>query len=445
MKAHACGDARKIHRFYLILYATVLIIFGVLEFIAPPSALQPVVSLLLGILILAIFLARKLVTKYAALGWVFLIGVLMLVNLSLMNLHVTKGWVDSKSPWPEIDRLLDEQFVGSALIARDGKIYLEKSYSYADRNLLIPNTPTTQFMIGSMTKQFTAMGILILRDQGKLKLEDSICQYLPECPQAWRQVNIHHLLTHTSGIVDPLKVIEKQEPQGTPLINRFIFRIQGVIKFFYLLQQPATVSIVVEENKNTPLEFLPGEKFSYSNLGYMLLGYIIENVSGKPYGDFIKEEIFTPLKMDSSGYGLQAPNLATGYINTLFKTYYIDISRAHGAGGLYSTVDDLYQWDQALYGEQLIKKETLAEIFKPRVPIQGPSGMGPSDMSYAYGWMVGQENGHPLIAHGGSIGGYLSYLIRYPEDNITIILLSNNQPVDFGTIVDEINKKLGLK
>ncbi len=440
MKAHTCGYARKIRRFDLVVYTTVLIVFGVLEFIAPPSALQPVVSLLLSIPILAIFLARKLVTKYAAFGLVLLIGVLMLVNLSLMNLHVTKGWVDSKSPWPEIDRLLDEQFVGSALIARDGKIYLEKSYSYADRNRLIPNTPTTQFMIGSMTKQFTAMGILILRDQGKLKLEDPICQYLPECPQAWRQVNIHHLLTHTSGIIDPTQRIETQIPQGTPLINRYVLKIQGILKLSHDLQNPATVSTTIEEHKNIPLEFPPGEKFYYSNLGYMLLGYIIENVSGKTYADFIKEEIFTPLKMDSSGYGLQAPNLATGYLNAFLKTYYIDISRIDGAGGLYTTVDDLYQWDQALYGEQLVKKETLDEIFTPRISTQGAS-----NMSYAYGWIVGQENGHSIIMHGGAIGGYVSFLIRYPEDKITIILLSNDQQGDFGTIINEIDKKLGLK
>jgi len=144
--------------------------------------------------------------------------------------------------------------------------------------------------------------------------------------------------------------------------------------------------------------------------------------------------------MDSSGYGHQTSDLATGYINSFFKTYYIDISRIHGAGGLYSTVDDLYKWDQALYGEQLVKKETLGEIFTPRVPLQGSS-----DLSYAYGWFVGEENGHPVVMHPGSIGGYASFLIRYPKDKISIILLSNDQRVDFGTIINEIDKKLGLK
>jgi CubicO group peptidase (beta-lactamase class C family) len=440
MKKQPHDKAGRINRFDLILYFTILIVFGVLEFIAPPCALQPVVSLLIAIPLLAIFLAKKLVTKYAVFRSMILIGAFTLVNVSMMNLHITTGWVDSKSPWPEIDRLLDEQFVGSALIAKDGKIYLNKSYSYADRNRFIPNTHTTKFLIGSMTKQFTAMGILMLRDQGKLELEGPICQYLPECPQAWGPVKIFHLLTHTSGIADPTQIIDPQVPEGTPFIDRYALKIRGALKFFHYIQQPATVSKVIEENKDIPLEFLPGEKFKYSNSGYVLLGYIIENVSGKPYGDFIEEEIFNPLKMNNSGYGNQAPNLATSYINSTFKSYYIDISRAHGAGGLYSTVDDLYQWDQALYGEQLVKQGTLDEIFTPRVTIQGDQ-----DMSYAYGWMVGEGNGRPVIMHGGSIGGYNSVLIRYPKDKISIILLSNDQRANFGIIIDEIIKKLGLK
>lgn len=428
------------NRIDLIFYFILLIVFRILQFIAPPSALQPVVSLLLGIPVLAIFLVRKLVTKYAAYGLVILFGAFMLENVGLMSLNATAGWVDAKSPWPEIDRLLNEKFIGSALLAKDGKIYLEKSYSFADRNRLIPNTHTTKFMIGSMTKQFTAMGILILRDQDKLELEDSICQYLPECSQAWRQVKIYHLLTHTSGIIDPMQLFDAQVPQGTPFIDKYVLKIQRVYKFFRYIRQPATASKVIEAYKNTPLEFLPGEKFYYSNLGYVLLGYIIENVSGKSYGDFIEDEIFIPLKMNDSGYGHQAPNLATGYINAYFKTYYIDISKIHGAGGLYSTVDDLYRWDQALYEERLVKKETLDEIFTPRVSIRGSR-----DLSYAYGWVVGQENGHPIVANAGSIGGYSSYLIRYPEDKISIILLSNDQRVDFGTITNEIDKMLGLK
>ncbi len=438
MKAHTYDKTRTSLHFDLILYLAIMIVFYILEFIAPPSTLQPVVSLLLVIPVLAIFLVRKLVTKYAPFGLMVLFGACMLVNVSLMSLHVTTGWVDSKSPWREIDRLLDEQFAGSALIAMDSKIYLEKSYSFADRNRLIPNTHGTKFMIGSTTKQFTAMGILMLRDQGKLKIEDSICQYLPDCPQAWRQVTIQQLLTHTSGIMDPTQTFDT--PQGTSFINTHVLKIQGALKFFRYLQQPATVSTIVKENKNIPLEFLPGEKFKYSNLGYVLLGYIIENVSGKCYGDFIKHEIFTPLQMNDSGYGHQAPNLATGYINSVFKTYYIDISRIHGAGGLYTTVDDLYKWDQALYGEQLVKRETLDEIFAPRVSIRRSP-----DLSYAYGWIVGQQNGHPVVTHAGSIGGYASFLIRYPEDKISIILLSNDQRVDFGTILSEIEKKLGLK
>lgn len=425
----------KLNPFELGLHLTMLVVFTLLECIAPPSALQPLVSLLIGVPLLAILLAKKLVTKYAVLGLLVLMGAFILGNAIWMSAHVTTGWVDSKSPWSEVDRLLDGRFSGAALLAVDGKVTLEKGYSYGDRNRLIPNTPTTQFMIGSMTKQFTALGVLILRDRGELQLDDPICRYLPDCPQAWNGVSIYHLLTHSSGIIDTVQGFDPQASQGMS-----IRRLQGALKFLRSLQQPADVSTIIDENKNIPLEFQPGEKFKYSNLGYMLLGYIIESVSGKNYGDFIREEIFIPLEMSRSGYGNRAPGLATGYINSWFKTYYMDISRAHAAGGLYSTIDDLYKWDQSLYSEKLVKKETLAELFAPRISTQNPAGL-----SYAYGWVVGQANGHPVTMHGGSIGGYLSYIIRYPQDRITIILLSNDQSVDFGALVVEIDKKLGLK
>jgi CubicO group peptidase (beta-lactamase class C family) len=440
MSAQSNEFAGRTTRSNIILISAVLIIFGVLELTFPPSLFQPIVSLLAGMVLLAIFGRKKRVSKHALIALGVLVALFIGINLGWMSQHVTSGQVEADAPWPEIDRILDAEFAGSALIARDGRVYLKKSYAYADRSRLVPNTPATKFMIGSMTKQFTAMGIMILRDQGRLELDDPICEYLPDCPTAWQPIQIHHLLSHTSGIIDVWPVAPVNIPSGTSFIQASGLKIQRITKAFRALNEPATEEIVIEENRSQPLGFLPGERFEYSNTGYVMLGYIIEHVSGKPYGDFLEEAVFGPLQMTSSGYGDQTTGLATGYLNSVLPTVYLNVARAHGAGGLYSTVGDLYKWDQALYGEKLVKKATLEEMFTPRIPIEQMP-----DFSYAYGWMVGEKYGHPMIQHGGTIGGYYTLITRYPQERITVILLSNDLTVDLGAITDKIDQKLGIE
>jgi CubicO group peptidase (beta-lactamase class C family) len=435
----------RLNRYDALLWLSVLIVFAALETFLVPGALQPLLSLALGVLLLGIFWRKKLLSEYAVRGLAALAGAFILLNLGFTSLRVSTGQVDPGAPWTEIDRLLERHFTGSALIAVDGQPYLDRSYAYADRSRLAPNKPQTQFMIGSTTKMFTAMGIMILRERGLLDPGDPICLYLPDCPPTWQRVTIEHLLTHSSGIPDFTRVLDPQVPEGTSFVRRSILQVQASFRFFSYLRQPATAEKIIAENRDDPLEFEPGARFKYSNTGYLLLGYIIESVSGQSYAEFIEQEIFFPLQMTASGYGRQAPGLAVGYVNTFFQSFYIDISRAGAAGGLHSTTGDLLKWDQALNGETLVKKSTLEEIFAPRVKINEDVGLRYSGLSYGYGWMVGRENGRPVAMHGGSISGYLSNFVRYPQDKVTIILLTNDGRTNLGLITNEIAKQLGLK
>lgn len=303
------------------------------------------------------------------------------------------------------------KFSGAVLLAREGKVVVSQEYGLANLELNVPNTPKTKFRLGSMTKQFTAMGILMLQERGKLKIEDSICKYFPDCVASWKDVTIHHLLTHTSGIAEYLTLQE--------------FRQHTL---------PLSAATVIETLKSKPLNFNPGERFSYSNSGYYLLGSIIEKAAGKSYEAFLQESIFTPLQMTDTGYDSNnriIPNRASGYVNVADKisnASYLDMSRPYAAGGLYSTVEDLLRWDQALYSEKLVSPKTLEQIFTPHVKATLRSLTG----SYGYGWMIGDEFNHKTLMHAGNVNGFSSFITRFPNDKATVIVLSNfeNAPIE---------------
>jgi|GEM_PF-2862025 len=295
---------------------------------------------------------------------------------------------------------VDETFSGSILIAQDGEVLLNRGYGSADRELGISNTPQTRFRLGSVTKQFTAMAILILQSQGRLNVQDPICRYIEDCPAAWEDITIHHLLTHTSGII--------------PMVMN-----SGSL--------PITPAKLLALFKDAPLNFQPGEKFSYSNCGYWVLGYIIEQVSGQSYKDFIQQAIFEPLEMHDSGYDQDVPGLALGYkdqYSIATASLVSDSSFPYSAGALYSTVEDLYRWDQALFTDQLIPLELLDQMFTPHIS-QYPDVVG--SVAYGYGWMVLDDLGRRVVGHGGAIEGFRAWIIRYPNDHITIIGLSNQE------------------
>lgn len=289
-------------------------------------------------------------------------------------------------------------FSGAVLIAQNANIIISKGYGMANYELDVPNTPQTKFRIASITKQFTAMAIMQLQEKDLLNVNDSISKHIPDYPETGKQITIHHFLTHTSGIPNYTSFPDYQE---TMMI-------------------PSSLETTINKFKDKPLEFTPGEKYSYCNSGYILLGYIIEKVSGKPYETYLQEHIFQPLEMKNTGYDHYSQiikNRASGYYmtgNGSINAAYMDMCNAYSAGALYSTVEDLYLWDRALYTEQIISKTSLDKIFTPFLE------------NYGYGWQISELFNHKFVGHNGEINGFVTSIYRYINDDICIILLSNN-------------------
>jgi CubicO group peptidase (beta-lactamase class C family) len=300
-------------------------------------------------------------------------------------------------------------FAGSVLVARGGTVLLSKGYGLADQAQGLADTPHTKFHLASMTKAFTAMAIMILENQGKLDVHASVCKYMPDCPPAWKPITIHHLLTHTSGLPDYFPGIHFSLDVATPPP----------------LEEPIRII------RDQPLDFAPGTKEVYSNSGYYLLGYLIEQISGQTYGDFLRQNIFKPLGMADSGYyDGNADGLAIGYSDATTPMVPIAWSALYSAGALYSTVEDMYRWDQALYTEKLVPQGSLDRIFTPYTPFnadydQGGPNYGYGDDGYGYGWAIGTSNGHRVIHHMGIWPGGQTHIARYVDDGLVIVVLSN--------------------
>ncbi len=282
-------------------------------------------------------------------------------------------------------------FSGSVLIAQGENILVSRGYGMANLEHDVPNTPMTKFRLGSITKQFTAMAILMLQEQGQLNVQDPVCDYMPNCPEAWQSITIHHLLTHSSGI-----------PNHTDFPD-----------FEEMMVSGSTVGGMINTFRDKPLHFTPGTKFSYSNSGYILLGHIIEQSAGNPsYAAYVSENIFQPLKMMNTGYdqnSLVLSDRASGYVridpNTLGNAEYIEMSVPHAAGALYSTVEDLYFWDRALYTEALVSQSSLNVMFTP------------DKDEYGYGWYITELLNRKVTAHGGSINGFATSIARFVDDS----------------------------
>jgi CubicO group peptidase (beta-lactamase class C family) len=296
-----------------------------------------------------------------------------------------------------------DQLSGSVLVADDGEILISKGYGLANIEHDVPNTPHTKFRIGSITKQFTAMAIMMLQEQELLSVHDPISAYVLDCPEAWKDITIHHLLTHTSGIPEYVEFSDIWEFLGLPRT------IEDTIAYF----------------KESPLDFSPGTRHQYSNSGYVVLGYIIEAVTGEPYEVFLSQNIFEPLGMSNSGYDNYRTILldrAAGYTREggiLMNGVHIETGALNASGALYSTVEDLFLWDQALYTTELVSEETLNTIFTAHVPIEeGPN-------FYGYGWTVGPLHNRASVRHSGRVESFHSRIFRYPEEGVCIILLFN--------------------
>ena len=291
----------------------------------------------------------------------------------------------------------NKKFMGSVLVARSEEILLNKGYGSANLEWNIPNSPATKFRLGSVTKQFTAAAILLLEERGKLKTDDPVKKFMSDAPTAWEKITIYHLLTHTSGI--PNFTSFPDYPSQKPLA--------------------ATPEKLVARFRDKPLDFQPGEKWSYSNSGYILLGYVLEKASGESYEKFLQENFFSRLGMKDSGYDSNSAIIlkrASGYgpgKDGPMNAEFIHMSIPFSAGALYSTTEDLLRWQRGLFGGKLLSAASLAKMTKPFKD------------DYACGVGVRTVNGRRVIDHGGGIEGFNTFLAYYPDDKLTVVALSN--------------------
>ncbi len=288
-------------------------------------------------------------------------------------------------------------FSGAVVVVDKGKVIFNKSYGMASIEHSAPNTIKTKYKIASLTKQITCMGIMILKERGLLSTQDSIRRFFPDYPEFDERITIHHLMTHTSGLYNDFSVIDPYLIMGKCLLTQ-----KEIFNLF----------------KDMPLEFEPGEGWSYCFFGYYLLGVVIERVTGKSYIEFIKENIFEPLGMSSSGlddYREILPDKASGYYISGDRLICseIDTMSAFSAGALYSTVTDMLLWDEALYNEKLVSKETMNEIFTPYKE------------EYGYGWFIDSNLNRKRVRHSGGGNGFNHQFHRYIDDKVTILVLSN--------------------
>ncbi len=308
----------------------------------------------------------------------------------------------------EFDKILSENYSGenpgvTALVFKEGKVLYRKAFGMANLELKVPMKPENVFEIGSITKQFTSVSILMLIEQGKLSLDDEITKFIPDYPTNGKKIAVHHLLNHTSGV----KSYTDME------------------SFMALARQDMSPIEIIDHFKNEEMEFDPGEKWKYNNSGYIILGHIIEEVSGKPYAEFVSENIFKPLGMKSSYYGSMTqliPNRATGYspVESGWRNAdYLSLTLPYAAGSLMSSVDDMLLWHKAVHNNKLIKPESRALAFTNTTLNNG------DPTNYGYGWSVSEVNGTPSIEHGGGIFGYTTSGIYVPEENLYVIVLTN--------------------
>jgi len=310
----------------------------------------------------------------------------------------------------KIDELIrvyhqDERFNGTVLVAENGEIIYSKGWGMANKEWNIPNGPRTRFRIASMSKQFTAMMILQLVEEGRIALDDRLTDHIPEFREdTGSQVTIHHLLTHTSGLPD--------YSDAPGFWNE-------------LMRHPMTPEFVIDSLSSGDLHGPPGTKYRYNNGGFYLLSLIVERITGRSFAEALQERIFGPLGMNDSGLdvpGTILANRAAGYeqyVDGFENAPFRQIDNLLGTGALYSTVEDLFLWDRALYTEKLLDREYRELMFTPNLN------------DYAYGLRVrkiplGESGDSTLyVGHSGSVAGFNSRIVRLPEDDHCIILLCN--------------------
>lgn len=300
----------------------------------------------------------------------------------------------------------------SIAVVRNGEVVRAQGYGLANVELNVAATPETIYQSGSLGKQFTATLVMMLVEEGKMSLDDHIGKYIPDAPAIWKDITLRHLLTHTSG-----------------LSNTLYERID--------MRKDYTEDELVKQIAALPLDFQPGEKWNYSNPGYMMLGILVRKATGRFYGDLLREKIFEPLGMATARIIDEAdiiPNRAAGYRHEDGKLknqeWVAPKLNTTADGSLYLTVLDLAKWDAALYSEKLLKRASLDLMWTPVKLNGGEAGR------YGFGWFLGEVNGHRLIQHGGAWQGFNSDIARYVDDKLTVIVLANLA----GAIPDRIGR-----
>ncbi len=302
----------------------------------------------------------------------------------------------------------------SIAIVKNGEIVKAKGYGLASVELNAPASPETIYQSGSIGKQFTATLVMMLVEEGKMSLSDPISKYIPDAPDIWKAITIRHLLTHTSGIS-----------------NKLYKEIS--------LRQDYSEDELVKKIAAIPLDFQPGERWNYSNPGYVMLGILIHKAAGKFYGDLLKERIFAPLGMTTARIINEAdiiPNRAAGYrlVEGELKNqeWVSPLLNTTADGSLYLTIFDMAKWDAALYTDKLLKRASLDQMWTPVKLNDGKS------WPYGFGWGFGNVSGHHIIEHGGAWQGFTSHIARYVDDKLTVIVLTNLAGADPGSIAHGI-------
>ena len=292
----------------------------------------------------------------------------------------------------------------SVLVAQNGDIVYQKGFGYADIEKKIPVTPDTKFKIGSVSKQFTAVAILKLQEEGKIKIEDKLSKYIPDFPRG-NEVTIYHLLTHTSGIHD--------------------YNSQANFE----MTKPVTPQALLDMIKKLPYDFNPGERYLYNNSGYFILGYIVSQLSGKTLSEYLNKTFFKPLGMTNTGIyetNIVLNNEAQGYSikgETVKKADFQEMSWALGVGSIYSTTKDLHLWNEAVFNGKVLSNATLKTAFTQAVLNSG------GKVDYGFGWFLSTNRGLSFIQHSGGVSGFSAYLERQPENKLTVCVLLNSLPM----------------
>jgi CubicO group peptidase (beta-lactamase class C family) len=297
-------------------------------------------------------------------------------------------------------------------VARGGEVLVRKGYGLAHLELGVPVRPEMVFRIGSLTKQFTAVALLLLAAEGRLAPEDDVRRFLPDYPTHGHALTLHHLLTHTSGV-----------PSYT-----------GFPEWRALWRRDLALEELLGLFRDRPLEFAPGTRFAYSNSGYVLLGAVLERVAGAPYDRLLAERLFEPLGLARTGYDATSrvvPGRVAGYQwraeggdgrGGWENAPYLSMTHPHAAGALLSSVDDLARWDAALTGGAVVDPEWLHRAWTAARLTDGtPTG-------YGYGWAVGDNAGHRTVEHGGGINGFRANALRLLDDGVFVALLLNSMP-----------------